>query len=357
MLRRIAVDRLRRARPDVTWPLTWLRPRPVIDVHTHLGTDFHGQGAVFSGRWSAAPTEELVSVMDRANVEAVVNLDGGSGPSLAAQCDRYVHRYPGRFVVFANLDGETFSADADFGGSHASRLVESARIGARGLKVWKDLGLSLRDHQGRLIPFNDRRLDAVWETAASLALPVMVHVADPPDFFRPIRGNPRAGELRSHPDWHYYPTRPRGRQDADGYPPFEELMDQLADVVVRHRGTTFIGAHLGCNAEDLGWVGAMLDRCPNFYVDTAGRVPELAQQRELARIFMVRYQDRIMLGTDTPPSVTAYFGQRWFYESDSYCLIPRHAGGRPMLARGLGLPDEVLDKLFADNARRLLSLA
>ncbi len=133
-------------------------------------------------------------------------------------------------------------------------------------------------------------------------MPVTIHVADPIAFFRPLdAANERWEELREHPDWHFWPTRPAGRPDLDGFPPFDELIDGLEAVVARHPETTFIGAHVGCAAEDLARVSTILERCPNFNVDIAARIAELGRQPYTAKAFIERWSDRVVFGTDMAP--------------------------------------------------------
>ncbi len=135
--------------------------------------------------------------------------------------------------------------------------------GAEGLKIWKGFGLQVKDHAGRLVPVDDARLDPVWQAAGELGLPVIIHVADPVAFFDPIdETNERWEELGNHPDWAF--TSPP-------FPPFLHIVEGLAALVARHPHTTFIGAHVGCYAENLAWVAALLDRCPNFHVDISAR--------------------------------------------------------------------------------------
>ena len=291
-------------------------------------------------------------------MQAIVNLDGQWGDTLRAEIARYVEPYPGRFVVFASVDYDNWAADPQFGETEARRLRESAAAGARGLKIWKVLGLRARDAQGRLIPIDDPRLDPLWATAGELGLPVMIHVADPVAFFQPLdRHNERWEELHAHPDWHFFPTRPRGHLDDPGFPSFAELMEQFANLLLRHPATTFIGAHVGCNAEDLDWVGRMLDACPNFYVDIAARLAELGRKPYSTRDFFLRYQDRILFGTDAPADAGMYRLHYRFLETrDEY--FPYGIGDRPGQGRwriyGLGLPDDVLRKVYLDNARRVI---
>ena len=338
-------------RPTLVSPLTDVaRPRfPVIDVHNHLGqlVPF----ASFSGTWPRRPVEELVAELDAVDVRLVVDLDGGYGEQLRHEIARYRAPYPDRFVVFAGLEYEAFARERDVGAYLARQLRDSAAAGAQGLKVWKLLGLRLRDPSGRLYPANDRRLDALWAAAGELGLPVLIHVADPVAFFQALdRTNERWEELRAAPESHYY-----GKDVL----PFEALIEQLAEVVARHPATTFIGAHAGCYAENLRWVGQMLDACPNYWIDISGRLGELGRQPYTARAFFERYADRILFGTDAPPDRKVYQIYYRFLETrDEY--FSYGPGEKPSQGRwaiyGIDLPDEALRKVYCENAARVLGL-
>ncbi len=331
------------------------RPKfPVIDAHNHLGGAFGDA----SGDWPDRPVSELVALMDEAGIERIVDLDGRFGNLLRREIARLQERWPDRFAVFAGIDDETIASDPRFGETEATRLRDSVAAGARGLKIWKTLGLRLRDHAGRLVPVDDERLSPLWETAAELGLPVMIHIADPVAFFSPAdRFNERIEELADHPDWHFYPTRPAGRPDAPGFPSFGEVYAQFERLVAGHPRTTFIGAHVGCLAEDLGRVGTLLDACPNFFVDPSARMAELGRQPYSACAFFLKWQDRILFGSDAAPSLPAW--RRWwrFLETCDEDF-PYSPDGVPGVGRwnvhGLGLPDDVLRKVYRDNALRVV---
>jgi len=324
---------------------------PAIDAHNHLG-------AAFGGAWASRPPDELLPILDEAGVEAIVDLDGGWGEALVAEIERWQRPHPDRIAVFAGLDYERWAEDERFGETEARRLEAAALAGARGLKVWKVLGLRARDTVGRLVAVDDARLDPLWAAAARLALPVVIHVADPVAFFESLDPtNERWEELHAHPDWHFWPTRPPGRPDLPGFPPFDELLEGLRRVLLRHPVTTFIGAHVGCAAEDLAWVGATLEACPNFHVDIAARLGELGRQPYTARAFFERYADRVLFGVDVEPDPEVY---RRYYrfletrdESFDYDADEVPGQGRWQI-HGIGLPEDVLRRVYRDNARRLI---
>jgi predicted TIM-barrel fold metal-dependent hydrolase len=327
---------------------------PVIDAHNHLGP-------AFGGDWSERSVDALLATLDASGVERLIDLDGGGGDALSRQIERWQARAPDRLSVFAGLDYAAWASDPEFGATEAARLHDSAARGAGGLKVWKLLGLRARDPDGRLVAIDDARLDPVWSAAASLGLPVVIHIADPIAFFDPLdRTNERYEELTEHPDWHFWPTRSADDPDAGGFPPFDELLAGLDRLVGRHHGTTFVGAHVGCAAEDLALVSRMLDRHPNLFVDIAARLGELGRQPYSARAFFVRYADRILFGTDAPADPAVYrlhyrFLETWD-ESFDYGTDEPPGQGRWQI-HGLGLPDDVLRKVYRDNARRVLRLA
>ncbi|HVO70459.1 MAG TPA: amidohydrolase family protein, partial [Aggregatilineaceae bacterium] len=265
---------------------TITKPRfPVIDAHNHLGAEF-------GGGWDKHPLGELLDVLDAAEVRMMVDLDGGWGEDLLdAHLEHFKAPAPARFMIFGGVDWSAWPEQGDhFGEWAAVRLREQAARGAQGLKVWKPFGLQVRDNHGVLATVDDARLDPLWRTAGELKLPVLIHVADPVAFFDPLDpSNERWEELHAHPDWQF-PSPP--------FPSFRSIMNGLAALVSRHPETTFIGAHVGCYSENLGWVGRLLDRCPNFYVDISARIAELGRQPYTARRFVMQYADRVLFGTD-----------------------------------------------------------
>jgi predicted TIM-barrel fold metal-dependent hydrolase len=326
---------------------------PVIDAHNHLGTPFGGD-------WPARSAADLVRVLDESGVEGMVDLDGGWGDHLRREIERWQDALPGRVAVFSGLDYEMWAADDTFGETEAARLRDGIAAGARGLKVWKLLGLRARDQAGRLVAVDDPRLDVLWATAAELGVPVLIHVADPVAFFEPLDAtNERWEELHAHPDWHFWPTRPAGRPELDGFPPFDELIDGLESVVVRHPSTVFIGAHVGCAAEDLARVSTILERAPNFHVDIGARIGELGRQPYTARAFIERWADRVVFGTDMAPDPAWYAVYYRFLETrDESFPYDADPDAPPSQGRwrihGLGLPDDVLRKVYRENALRLI---
>lgn len=317
---------------------------PSIDAHNHLGrwlSEDHD--------WAVPDVAELVDVMDACNVRTVVNLDGLWGDELELNLERYDRAHPGRFATFCQLERSAIR-EQQFPELVVASLERSVAAGARGLKVWKDLGLTLRDARGNLVLPDDERLDALWKRAGELDVPVLVHTADPVAFFQPAdRHNERLEELIEHPDWHF----------ADpSLPTFDRLIAALEQVVADNPRTTFIGAHVGCYPENLDWVHGMLLKYPNFNVDISARISELGRQPRAARRLVYAHPDRVLFGTDLVPlnidDYRIYF--RFLETADeyfSYCTTEVPTQGRWAIS-ALALGDDVLRGVYHDNAARLL---
>jgi len=319
------------------------KPRyPAVDVHNHLGG---GKSTLTPERVAAYLTE-----MNEAGVRTVVNLDGGWGERLKETLAALDQAHPDRFLTFAQVDFAGID-DEDWSAREAKRLEESFLAGARGLKLHKSLGLGVRYKDGHLMPVDDPKLDAVWSMCAKHHRPVMIHTADPAAFFTPLdRFNERWHELNEHPQWLFY---------GEKFPKREDLIAAYLNVVARHPQTTFIGAHFGNNAEDLGAVGKALDAYPNLNVDIDARISELGRQPYTARKFFIKYQDRILFGTDTTPRRDAFrIYYRFLETEDEYfdCAASHHLQGFWRIY-GVYLPDEVLEKIYSKNADRIFAAA
>ncbi len=326
------------------------RPRfAAIDAHDHLR-------GPFSAGWGDRSAGDLERLLDASGVERIVDLDGEFGHPLELELERF-RGLGDRVAVFAAIDYGLIGATDDFGQRMADELRRSADAGARGLKVWKTLGLHARDGRGDLVPIDDERLDPLWDAAAEVRLPIMIHVADPMAFFEPLRRtNERWEELRMHPEWHYWPPRPRGHRDHPRFPSHQELLDQFRSVLRGHPQTTFIGAHLAGAAEDLGVVGEMLDEHANLFVDISARIAEIGRQPYSAHDLFVRHADRVLFGSDHAGAETYSNYFRLLETRDEY--FEYGGGPRPLNGNwriyGLGLPDHVLEQIYHRNARRII---
>lgn len=318
------------------------KPRfPVIDIHNHLG----------GGMQQLPPdrVQKYLTEMNEAGVKTVVNLDGGWGDRLKETIAALDKAHPGRFITFALINFDSID-DENWSDRETKRLEESFQSGAKGLKFHKLFGLRYRYKDGKLMPVDDPKLDPIWALCAKHKLPVIIHIADPAAFFTPLnRFNERWHELNSNPNWLFF---------GEQFPKRQDLLDQLHRVIAKHPNTTFINTHFGNNAEDLASVGDKLDKYPNMYVDIDARISELGRQPYTARKFFLKYQDRIMFGTDTNPRRAAYRIYYRFLETDDEyfnCAESHHLQGFWNIY-GIFLPSDVLEKVYRKNAERVLGL-
>jgi predicted TIM-barrel fold metal-dependent hydrolase len=337
---------------------------PVIDVHTHLSMvakHAHGVGIGEQMEYFAT-AEEVLPLMDRKNIRIMVNLTGGVGKGFEESIGKFQTPHPDRFVTFTEPWWER-SNQPGYSQFQADEIVRAHKAGARGLKILKTLGLYLREKisTGPLVKIDDKRFDAMWEVCGSLGIPVAIHVSDPEAFFLPIdRFNERFEELNNHPDWSFY---------GGDFPSNAELLEARNRVLERHPKTQFIVLHVGNDAENLPYVGECMDRYPNMNVETGARIGELGRQPRMAKKFFEKYQDRILFGTDAVPHGTDTPQQiftdklyeiyyRFLETEDEYfdyapARVPPQGRWR---IYGLGLTDEILKKVYYENAARLLQV-
>jgi uncharacterized protein len=306
---------------------------PFVDVHNHQDTD-----------QSEAAVARLVADMDALNMRVMVNLSGGQGETLVRGIRNLKGRHPKRFVVFANLDFSGIDQPG-WGERAAAQLEREVKNGAQGLKIFKNLGMTVKDSAGRRVPTDDPRIDPVWEKCAALGIPVLIHTAEPASFFQPQdRFNERWLELKQFP---------RRARPPSEYPTWEALIAEQHNVFRRHPKTKFIDAHLGWMGGDLARLGKLLDELPNVYTEIGAVLAEIGRQPRFAREWFARYQDRVMFGKDTwaPEEYRVYF--RVLETADEYFdyYRKRHAFWKMY---GLELPDEVLKKLYYKNALRVI---
>ena len=337
---------------------------PNIDFHTHISVSTKSENGVelSPDREYLGTPQELLAVMDRKNIRAMVNLTGGYENGLAEAVAKYDRSYPGRFYTFTE-PSYTHIKEADYPKLQAQAIERAHRDGARGLKILKTLGLYLRDNitSGTLVKIDDARFDPMWDACGQLNIPVAIHISDPIAFFTPTdRFNERYEELNNHPDWSFY---------GGDFPSNAELIVARNRVIARHPKTNFVTLHVGNFSEDLSNVGENLDRFPNMSVDIAARVGELGRQPVTARKFFDKYQDRILFATDATPHGDEYPQQvfndqmyeiyyRFLETSDEYfdyapAKIPPQGRWR---IYGIDLPDNILRKVYCENAARLLRI-
>ena len=323
---------------------------PAIDVHGHMGaiySDFLAHE--FGGK--RADIHETVAMFKRHGIRRIVNLDGFWDGFMGLTVDHVFEAlkpYEDFFITFVSVNTEMAKQDG-FEEYVKKHLKESKEKGAKGIKLFKAVSLMVFNEkgemvQGRNIAIDDPRLKPIWETAAELDLPVLAHIGDPIAFFKPIDGyNDQYEQLLEHPDWSYA---------APGLYTFEEMMTMQENLLRDNPETTFIIPHFGSYPENLTFVGKCLDNYPNMYIDTAERIGELGRQPYSARKFFIKYQDHILFGSDayTDGMDWRYINYFRFFET-----WDENFGGRWKLY-GIGLEDEILEKLYYKNAEKVLKL-
>lgn len=326
------------------------RPRSTLVVPAHPvprarfpAIDFHGHPT--SQLASAEGLSALGAALDSLNVRLIIAANSVSGENLKRQAE-LVRSHP------TMKDRVRFMTGIDFrnvGPGWAERAVAQleadAALGAVGVgEVSKGLGLSIRKADGSRLAIDDPDLDPVWRAAGRLGLPVFIHTADPQEFWQPIDyHNERWLELALFPNRRYPP---------DQFPSFEQLMRERDNLLRRHPGTTFVIAHLGWHANDLGRLGRLLDELPNVHTEVGAVLYDIGRQPRVAHDFFVKYQDRILFGKDSfQPEEYPYFW-RVFETRDDYFDYYRdyHASWK---LYGIDLPDAVLKKVYFANALRI----
>ncbi|MFH1964573.1 MAG: amidohydrolase family protein [Acidobacteriota bacterium] len=314
---------------------------PVIDAHNHLRRDVVNADVDIS---------EMVKIMDDCSVQIVVDLDGYPGGQLEKSLERLKKAYPDRFLVYTRIDWTNLN-DPDFGEQMARKIEEDVEKGAQALKIRKELGLEIQLEDGTYLQVDTPKLDPAWEACARLGIPVTIHVGDPLAFFTPLDiYNERLEEVIDHPDWMWNKPELYG---------IYEIFEQRNRMLAKHPNTNFIGAHIGGISENLELAGEWLDTYPNLYYDTSARIHEMGRQPFTAREFLIKYADRILFGTDgcEDGHINAnmfHLNWRWYETNDEYFDVSKahHYQGRWMVY-GISLPDDVLKKIYYQNALKL----
>jgi predicted TIM-barrel fold metal-dependent hydrolase len=308
---------------------------PVVDIHGHP-----------PALTSESAIAQVVAAMDPINVQVMVNASGASGERLRQQVAAIrASRHKDRFAMFTNIAFR--DVGPGFGQKAAAQLEADVKAGALGVgEIMKGFGLTARKTDGSRLKLDDPELDPIWQTAARLTIPVFIHTADPAEFFQPMDfQNERWLEMALYPDRRYF--------DRSRFPSFEELMGERDRLVAKHPKTTFILAHLGWHANDLGRLGAMMDRMPNMYAEVGAILYDIGRQPRTAHEFFTKYKDRLLFGKDSfQPDEYPYYW-RVFETNDEYFDYYRHYHASWKLY-GMGLSDQVLKKLYFQNALKVV---
>ncbi len=308
---------------------------PFVDVHHHPQLK------------TQAEVDKLIKDMDNINLQVMVDLSGGFGDRLKQNVEIYQSRYKDRFVIFTNFDFRDVD-NPDYSARLAKQIEDDYKAGARGLKIFKNFGMDLKDKNGQRIHTDDPRFDAAFEACGRLGMPVLIHTAEPQAFFQPIdKHNERWLELQQFPGRARPPER---------YPDWETLMQEQWRMFKRHPKTKFISAHMSWLGSDLGRLSKLMDEIPNMYTEIGAVLYDIGRQPRAAHAFFVKYQDRVFFGKDAweprdPIEYQCYF--RVLETNDEYFdyYRKRHAFWKMY---GIGLPDDVLKKFYYKNALKLI---
>lgn len=305
---------------------------PFIDVHNHQFT------------MPVQNLDKLVKEMDELNMAVMVNLSGFRGKYLEWSLDNVNEKYSTRFTLFMNIDFEQLD-DEGWPNETLAMMEAAVKLGVKGLKVYKSLGLTDTDNEGNRIKVDDSRLDPIWDKCGELGIPVLIHTGEPAAFWLPKdKNNERWLELKQ------YPSR---YKDPKKNPSFEEVMAEQHSVFRKHPNTKFISAHLGWFGNDLARLGELLDEMPNMYTELGAVIAELGRQPFTARAWLIDYQDRVLMGKDSYKKEEYYTYFRVLETNDEYFdyYRKRHAHWKMY---GLALPDSVLQKIYYKNAIHLI---
>jgi len=332
-------------------------PRTDITRAKFPAVDFHLHGRSLK---TAADYRKMIALMDQTGIALICNMDGGFG----AEFDQNIKvgdAFKDRILQFARLN---YSGINDPGWSEkaAAELERCFRNGAQGLKIAKELGLTYKNKDGSYIQADDPRFDPVWEMCAKYNKPVMIHLSDSYGRFLPIGPeNERyeAGLWRSSPEGNYYKT---------GHPTPDVIEKARENMHAKHPNTRFVNAHMAMLYYDMDKVAALLDKYPNADVELSATVQDLGRAPRMIREFFLKYQDRILFGSDGNPSrgIDEFWVPHWrfletFDEHFDHPAQLRSATGAPLHGRwriyGIGLPDDVLRKVYYANALRYLPAA
>ncbi len=307
---------------------------PAIDAHIHIGLMNRGLSV-----------GDQVKIMDACGVQTLVNVNGLS-PQDIIKFNEITSPYPGRFITYTRLDWKNLM-DPGFAEYAAKELEEAKKAGAKGIGEIVEKGEGFGRISG--VHCNHKNLKPVWDKCGELGLVVSLHVGDPVSFYRPLdRFNERWDELILVPNFLRY---------GKDIPGFNEMIEMCNETLKNHPKTIFICCHHGNYAENLAYVGEIFDKYPNFYVDMSERLGELGRQPFTARKHFIKYQDRIVFGTDRSVSEETFRIHWRFFETEDeyfkYRLGSFGAQGR-WGCYGINLPDEVLEKVYNKNFKKLV---
>ena len=326
------------------------RPRSTLVVPAHVVTkarypaiDFHGHPQGMLG--SVEALSRLGADLDGLNVRAMIVANNVSGDALKRTVAT-INASPSMKDRVRVLTGINFqNVGPGWAERAVAQLEADVAAGAVGVgEIGKGFGQSIRKADGSRLALDDPDLDPIWQAAARLKLPVFIHTGDPQEFYKPVDyTNERWLELSLFPGRRVSPSQ---------HPNFDELMKERDNLFRRNPKTTFVAAHMGWHANDLGRLGRLLTEMPNVYVDVGAVLYDIGRQPRASHDFFVKFQDRILFGKDSyQPEEYPYYW-RVFETQDDYFDYYRdyHATWK---LYGIDLPDDVLKKVYYKNALKI----
>ena len=328
-------------------------PRLIIDSHVHLSPD-------------AQSVQRALNLFERNGIDRFcVKSAGPYGSRRFAATAALGDRLGDKFAYFCNLDW-TGVNEPGWAEREADRLQKAMKRGASGVKIFKALGLGVRDIQGKFMAVDDPRLDPIMRRAGETGAVVALHTGDPVTFFdAPDLANERYFELLFAPSWSF---------SGSDHPSRKTLMEARDRLLARHPKTTFLGIHLANMPEDLQAVDRLLEKQPNLYVDTSARIGEFGRHpANEVRAFFIKHADRILFGTDVIIGPSGYQlgslsiwpdeekdadrfmrAHREYFETDHKNMDHPTPIQGMWTVDGIHLPKDVLEKLYVTNAEKLI---
>jgi len=290
---------------------------------------------------------KCLSICDSREIgDTASTLPGMTEGSIAA-----VKQSRGRLAWATTFDPRNFE-DKDFTSRAVARIKEHFGQGAIAVKIWKNVGMSVRSKKGDFMLADDPSLLPIYETIQREGKTLITHLADLNAAWMDPAGKPVGGKFyEDHPEWLMF--------GKAGVPSKEAILNARDRVMAKYPKLRVVGCHIGSNEQDLDLVAKRLDKYPNFSVDLASRINYLTPDAERAKAkeFLIKYQDRIIYGTDfnmvagdKVPSLAKRHDREWRILATNDVISDEEK--KKSSTQGLGLPDGVVKKIFHDNAVR-----
>jgi predicted TIM-barrel fold metal-dependent hydrolase len=311
-----------------------------IDTHTHIYKDDPAYASMLQGLH--LHILDIVDVSDSGDPERN-NLDKEERDVFAVARDSHGHT-----SVCTSFDPFRIN-DPNFSSAAIARLNESFSRGAIAVKLWKNVGMEIKDVHGKYVLPDRPVLEPLYKVIAARHKTLLTHVADPDTAWEPLGSQPDASYYSEHPEWYLH--------GIHGAPTKAEILQARDHVLVENPDLRVVGAHLGSMESNLNELAQHLDDYPNFAVDLAGRISYLtALPKEVVVAFITKYQDRILYGTDDTiypqddvtravARMESSYAADWRYFASRKTLTYRHRK-----VEGLGLPRNILRRIYHDNA-------